>query len=297
MRSASSQPRPEKVGCVTFGDKRIFASRTRRPLSSRLETWTRPTRNDRSKLSRDKRWASRNAGITRSTQAVGHGERRAIAAEHKRHFDASVHVDDRSDTGHADGVDLLVGARFDRLRRADHIGDDDPPVTWNLGVPGGLDGLGKGLQHRKIAVEIDRRHERVGRVAVTPNQPGAGLRGWALSGLVAFSWPRTQDSDQTKVEFNLSSDGGQDESRVNAEKPDGSTKDQETSRWRSQAGQTAGEAGIGRAGREEGKGEEGKSEERKGRDGKGEKVKPTKEELGRQDAKKSSAGAGKKARH
>ena len=95
-------------------------------------------------------------------QGVGHGEGRAIAAEHKGHLDASVHVDDRSDAGHADGVDLLVGACFDRLRRADHIGDDDPPVTRNLCVPGGLDGLGKGLQHRKIAVEIDRRHVRLG---------------------------------------------------------------------------------------------------------------------------------------
>ena len=71
MRSASSQPLPEKVGCATFGDKRTFASRTRRPLSSRSDTWTKPTRNDRSKLSRDSRWASRNAGITRSRNASG----------------------------------------------------------------------------------------------------------------------------------------------------------------------------------------------------------------------------------
>src|SRR5436190_6723263 len=54
------------------------------------------------------------------------------------------------------------------------------------------------------------------------------------------------------------------ESRVNAESQTAAPKNQETSRWRSQAGQTAGEAGIGRAGGEEAKGEEGKSEERKG---------------------------------
>ncbi len=162
MRSASSQPRPEKVGCVTFGDKRTFASRTHRPLSSRLRN------PDQADTQQQVEALPRQAlGLPQRrdhalTQGVGHGEGRAIAAEHKRHIDASVHVDDRSDTGHADGVDLLVGARFDRLRRADHIGDDDPPVTRNLCVPGGLDGLGKGLQHRKIAVEIDRRHERVG---------------------------------------------------------------------------------------------------------------------------------------
>src|SRR5205814_1708322 len=96
------------------------------------------------------------------TQGVGHGKGCAIAAENKRHIDTSVHVDDCRDTGHADGVDLLVGAGFDRPGRVDHIGDDDPPVTRNLGVPVGLDGLGKGLQHRKIVVEIKRRHEYVG---------------------------------------------------------------------------------------------------------------------------------------
>src|SRR2546430_17621012 len=75
----------------------------------------------------------------------------------------------------------------------------------------------------------------------------------------------------TKVESNLSSTGGQNESRVNAESQAEAPKNQETSRCRSQAGQTAGEAGIGGTGREEGKGEEGKSEERKGQDGKSEK--------------------------
>src|SRR5712664_2954006 len=77
-------------------------------------------------------------------------------------------------------------------------------------------------------------------------------------------------SDQPKFEFNLSSIGGQNESRVNAESQTAAPKNQETSRCRSQAGQTASEAGIGGAGREEGKGEEGKGEERKGRDGKSE---------------------------
>ena len=91
-------------------------------------------------------------------------------------------------------------------------------------------------------------------------------------------------SDQTKVEFNLSSIGGQNESRVNAESQTAAPKNQEPSRCRSQAGQTPGEAGIGGASREEGKVKKEKVK----------KVKLTKEELGRQDAQKSSAGAGKK---
>src|SRR6185436_9585930 len=61
------------------------------------------------------------------------------------------------------------------------------------------------------------------------------------------------------------------ESRVDAEGQTAAPKNQEASRCRSEAGQTAGEAGIGRAGREEGEGEERKSEERKGRDGESEK--------------------------
>src|SRR6266404_9991710 len=65
--------------------------------------------------------------------------------------------------------------------------------------------------------------------------------------------------------------GGQNESRVNAESQTAAPKNQETSRCRSQAGETAGEAGTGGAGGEEGKSEEGKSEERKGQDGKSEK--------------------------
>ena len=114
-------------------------------------------------------------------QAVGDGKGRAIAAKHKRHVDASVHVDDRGDAGHADGVDLLVGARFDRLRRPDHIGDDDPPVTRNLYVPVGLDSLGKGLERRKIVVEIDRRHERVDRIAAALlTSPVRDARGWGI---------------------------------------------------------------------------------------------------------------------
>src|SRR5208282_2789325 len=70
---------------------------------------------------------------------------------------------------------------------------------------------------------------------------------------------------------NLSSIGGQNESLVNAQSQTAAPKNQETSQGRSQAGQTAGEAGIGGSGREEGKGEEGKSEERKDQDGKSEK--------------------------
>jgi hypothetical protein len=58
-------------------------------------------------------------------------------------------------------------------------------------------------------------------------------------------------SDQTEVEFKLSSIGGQDDPRVNAENQTAAPKDQEAPRCRSQAGQTAGEAGIGGAGREE----------------------------------------------
>jgi hypothetical protein len=57
------------------------------------------------------------------------------------------------------------------------------------------------------------------------------------------------ESDQTKVEFNLASIGGQNESRVNAESQTEAPKNQETSRSRSQAGETAGEAGIGGTGR------------------------------------------------
>jgi hypothetical protein len=78
-------------------------------------------------------------------------------------------------------------------------------------------------------------------------------------------------SDQTEVEFNLSSIGGWNESRVNAESQTAAPKNQETSRCRGQAGQTSGEAGVGGAGGVEGKGEKGKSEERKGQDGKSEK--------------------------
>jgi hypothetical protein len=109
-------------------------------------------------------------------------------------------------------------------------------------------------------------------------------------------------SDQTEVEFNPSSIGGQYDPRVNAENQTAETKDQQASRCRSQAAQTAGEAGIG-ADREEGKGKERegekgkgerrKSEKRKGQDGKVKEVKLSKEELGRQDAKAISACAGK----
>src|SRR5260221_5003784 len=65
----------------------------------------------------------------------------------------------------------------------------------------------------------------------------------------------------SKVEFNLSSIGGHNESLVNAESQTAAPKNKETSRCRSQAGQTAGEGGIGGPGREKGKGQEGKSEE------------------------------------
>jgi hypothetical protein len=53
-------------------------------------------------------------------------------------------------------------------------------------------------------------------------------------------------------------------------------QNQEASRCRSQAGQTAGEAGIGAAAKKEKK----LSQERKGQDGKGEEVKLTNEQLG-----------------
>jgi hypothetical protein len=68
-------------------------------------------------------------------------------------------------------------------------------------------------------------------------------------------------SDQTEVEFNPSSIGDQNDPRVNAENQTAEPKDQEASRCRSQAGQTAGEAGIGGAGREERKGADGKVKE------------------------------------
>src|SRR5450755_1475526 len=88
--------------------------------------------------------------------------------------------------------------------------------------------------------------------------------------LDAVNWPRTQDRIKLKSN-SISPIGGQNESLVNAQSQTAAPKNQETSRCRSQAGQTAGEAGIGGAGREEGKGEERKSEERKGQDGKSEK--------------------------
>src|SRR6266478_801913 len=94
---------------------------------------------------------------------------------------------------------------------------------------------------------------------------------WAISGAGSGQLAKNARSGQNKVEFNLSSIGGQNESRVNAESQTAAPKNQETSRCRSQAGQTAGEAGTGGAGGKEGKGEEGKSEERKGQDGKSEK--------------------------
>jgi hypothetical protein len=99
-------------------------------------------------------------------------------------------------------------------------------------------------------------------------------------------------SDQTEIEFNPFSIGGQNDPRVNAENQTAAPKDQEASRCRSQAEQTAGEAGIGGAGREEGKGEERKGEKRRGQDGKVKELKLTKEVLGRQDAKKICACAG-----
>jgi hypothetical protein len=101
-------------------------------------------------------------------------------------------------------------------------------------------------------------------------------------------------SDQTEVEFNPSSIGDQNDPRVNAENQTAEPKDQEASRCRSQAAQTAGEAGIGGASREEGKGEEGKGGKGKGQEGKVKEVKLAKEGPGRQDAKKIGARAGKK---
>jgi hypothetical protein len=71
---------------------------------------------------------------------------------------------------------------------------------------------------------------------------------------------KNAETGQTKVEFNLSSNGGQNESRVNAESQAAAPEEQETHRRRSQAGEAAGEGGIG--GAEEGEGEEGESEER-----------------------------------
>src|SRR5258705_6656385 len=70
--------------------------------------------------------------------------------------------------------------------------------------------------------------------------------------------------DQTKVEFNFSSIGGQNESRVNAESQTAAPKNQEPSRCRSQAGQTPGEAGIGGARRGERKKKKRQTDQRRG---------------------------------
>src|SRR6266403_5681350 len=86
-------------------------------------------------------------------------------------------------------------------------------------------------------------------------KPGTDARAWAISGAGSGQLAKNARSGQTQVKFNLSSIGGQNESRVNAESQTAAPKNQETSRCRSQAGQTAGEAGTGGAGGEEGKSE------------------------------------------
>jgi hypothetical protein len=62
---------------------------------------------------------------------------------------------------------------------------------------------------------------------------GADARAFAISGARYRQLATNAKSDQTEVEFNSASIGGQDESRVNAEGQTAAPKDQETSRCRS----------------------------------------------------------------
>ena len=101
-------------------------------------------------------------------------------------------------------------------------------------------------------------------------------------------------SDQTRVEFNLASIGGQNESLVNAESQTAAPKDQELLHVAAtQAKRLAKQALAGPVVKKE-KVKKEKVKKEKVETERVKKVKLTKEELGRQDAKKSSAGAGKK---
>ena len=103
-------------------------------------------------------------------------------------------------------------------------------------------------------------------------------------------------SDQTKVEFNLASIGGQNESRVDAESQTAAPKTRKLLDVAAkQAKRLAKQALAGPAVKKE-KVKKEKVKKEKVKTEKVKKVKLTKEELGRQDAKKSTAGAGKKAR-
>ena len=82
--------------------------------------------------------------------------------------------------------------------------------------------------------------------------------------------------------------GDPDESRVHAESQTAASKNPEANRFRGEAGEAPGEGSFGRTGGEEGEGQEGKSEKRKGQVEKVTKVKPTKEELGKQESKKNT---------
>jgi hypothetical protein len=83
IRSASSQPRPENVGCVTFGDERIFASRTAEPLCEQGRNLDHAdTQRQVEALPRQAlRFSQRRDHAL--AQRVRDGEGRAIAAKHE----------------------------------------------------------------------------------------------------------------------------------------------------------------------------------------------------------------------
>jgi hypothetical protein len=156
------------------------------------------------------------------------------------------------------------------------------------------------------AVENSLEHDWSRLDWLAPRREAYTFFGWEITGTMSRSIDYHESppvSQERQIRSNWMSNssstiGGQNESLLNAENQTAAPKNQETSRGRSQAGQTPGETGTGGpvVKKEKVKKEKVKKEKVETPE-KVKKVKLTKEELGRQDAKnKSSAGAGKKGR-